>query len=40
MTSLWHMGVGLPWDFRVGPGTDSERRHLEQMLEDLPQKSL
>jgi len=40
MTTLWHMGLGLPWDFRVGPGTDSERRHLEQMLGDLPQKSL
>ena len=40
MTTLWHMGLGLPWDFRVGPGTNSERRHLEQMLDDLPQKSL
>jgi len=40
MTTLWNMGVGLPWDFRVGPGTDSERRHLEQMLGDLPPGSL
>jgi Transposase DDE domain len=40
VTTLWHMGLGLPWDFRVGPGTDSERRHLEQMLDDLPKKSL
>ena len=40
LTTLWHMGLGLPWDFRVGPGTDSERRHLEQMLDDLPQNSL
>jgi hypothetical protein len=40
LTTLWHMGLGLPWDFRVGPGTDSERRHLEQMLGDLPQDSL
>jgi hypothetical protein len=40
MTTLWHMGLGLPWDFRVGPGTDSERRHLEQMLGDLPRNSL
>jgi hypothetical protein len=40
MTTMWHMGLGLPWDFRVGPGTDSERRHMEQMLDDLPQKSL
>ena len=40
LTTLWHMGLGLPWDFRVGPGTDSERRHLEQMLDDLPRDSL
>jgi hypothetical protein len=40
VTTLWHMGLGLPWDFRVGPGTDSERRHLEQMLGDLPGGSL
>ena len=40
VTTLWHMGLGLPWDFRVGPGTDSERRHLEQMLDDLPRNSL
>ncbi|MGH7193755.1 MAG: IS4 family transposase, partial [Candidatus Saccharimonadales bacterium] len=40
LTSLWHMGLGLPWDFRTGPGTDSERRHLEDMLDDLPAGSL
>jgi hypothetical protein len=40
VTTLWHMGLGLPWDFRVGPGTDSERRHLEQMLDDLPTNAL
>ena len=36
LTTLWHMGLGLPWDFRIGPGTSSERRHLEEMLADLP----
>jgi len=40
LTTLWHMGLGLPWDFRLGPGTDSERRHLEGMLEGLPSKTL
>ncbi len=40
VTTLWHMGTGLPWDFRVGPGTSSERRHLEDMLTDLPPRSL
>ena len=36
LTTLWHMGLGLPWDFRVGPGTSSERAHLTNMLDDLP----
>jgi len=40
VTTLWHMGTGLPWDFRTGPGTDSERRHLETMVDDLPDRSL
>jgi hypothetical protein len=40
VTTLWHMGTGLPWDFRVGPGTSSERRHLEDMLAGLPRTSL
>ena len=40
LTTLWHMGLGLPWDFRLGPGTDSERRHLEDMLGGLPPKAL
>ncbi len=40
LTTLWHMGTGLPWDFRIGPGTDSERRHLEDMLSSLPRNAL
>jgi hypothetical protein len=36
LTYILHLGTGLPWDFRVGPGTDSERSHLRQMLDDLP----
>jgi Transposase DDE domain len=40
LTTLLHMGTGLPWDFRIGPGTASERRHLEEMLPDLPRQSL
>lgn len=35
-TTLQHVGTGLPWDMRLGPGTDSERRHLDDMLRDLP----
>jgi hypothetical protein len=40
LTTLLHMGTGLPWDFRIGPGTDSERRHLEDMLGTLPRRAL
>jgi hypothetical protein len=40
LTTLLHMGTGLPWDFRIGPGTDSERRHLEDMLDSLPRQAL
>jgi hypothetical protein len=40
LTALWHMGLGLPWDFRTGPGTASERRHLEDMLPQLPGDAL
>jgi hypothetical protein len=40
VTTLWHMGLGLPWDYRIGPGTASERRHLGDMLADLPDDAL
>lgn len=40
LTTLWHMGTGLPWDYRIGPGTDSERNHLRDMLGNLPTNAL
>lgn len=40
LTTIRHMGTGLPWDFRVGPGTDSERAHLRSMATKLPKRSL
>jgi len=40
VTTLLHMGTGLPWDFRIGSGKASERRHLEEMLPNLPSRSL
>lgn len=40
LTTLWHMGTGLPWDYRVGPGTARERTHLKQMVPDLPAEAL
>jgi len=39
-TTLQHIGTGLVWDFRLGPGTDSERRHLDDMLSALPPQSM
>jgi hypothetical protein len=40
MTTLLHLRTGLPWSFRVGPGTESERAQLRDMLDDLPRGSL
>lgn len=40
ITTIWHLGLGLPWDFRVGPGTDSERYHAYDMVDDLPPRAL
>jgi IS4 transposase len=39
-TTLLHIGTGLPWDFRLGPGTQSERRQLDDMRDNLPPRSL
>lgn len=40
VTTVLHMGTGVPWDFRIGPGTASERRQLEEMLSTLPPQAL
>jgi hypothetical protein len=40
LTTVWHLGTGLPWSFRVGPGTDSERNHLRRMIGELPERSM
>jgi hypothetical protein len=40
LTTVWHLGTGLPWTFRVGPGTDSERNHFRAMIGELPQRSM
>ena len=39
-TMLLHLGLNALWDFRIGPGTASERRHLEEMVTSLPEESL
>jgi Transposase DDE domain len=42
ITLLWHMGLKMPWCWRLGPSTASERDHLTDMLrhEKLPENTL
>jgi hypothetical protein len=45
MTAVHHVGLAMPWAFRVvpnnsGPSTESEREHLRDMLDELPTGSL
>jgi hypothetical protein len=40
LTTLWHVGVGLPWAWQRGASTSSERDHLRQLLSWLPERSL
>lgn len=40
LTVMWHVGTGLPWDWRLGPSDSSEREHLRQMIAALPADAL
>jgi hypothetical protein len=40
LTTMWHAGTGLPWDWRSGPSDSSERGHLLEMLPELPPGAL
>jgi hypothetical protein len=40
LTVLYDLQGGLPWAFRVGPGSESERAHLKSMLPELPDRAL
>lgn len=40
LTVMFHLGTGLPWDWRSGPSDSSEREHLMQMMAALPADSL
>jgi hypothetical protein len=40
LTTMWHVGTGLPWDWRIGPADSSERAHLLDMLSALPRGAL
>lgn len=42
ITMMWHMGLRLPWMWRLGPSNSSERAHVQEMLEDgdFPENTL
>jgi hypothetical protein len=42
ITMLWHMGLRLPWTWRLGPSNSSERDHVKEILkeETFPDKTL
>jgi hypothetical protein len=42
LTLFWHMGLRLPWTWRVGPSNASERDHVKDVLaqEDFPENTL
>lgn len=40
LTVLYHVGLGLPWDWRTGPSDSSERDHLLEMAKGLPENAL
>jgi len=40
LTSLVHLPTGVPWSWRLGKATSSERKHLLQLLPTLPPRSL
>jgi hypothetical protein len=40
LTTMWHAGTGLPWDWRIGPSDSSERGHLIEMIDGLPKDAL
>jgi hypothetical protein len=40
ITALVHLRLGVPWAWRIGKGTASERSHLVQMLDVLPPQAL
>jgi len=40
LTTAWHVGTGLPWDWRRGPVDASERDQLLEMAAELPPDAL
>lgn len=33
ITLMWHMGMGVPWCWKLGPSNSSERQHVMDLLE-------
>ena len=33
LTLMWHMGLKMPWCWKTGPSTASERHHLEELVQ-------
>lgn len=40
LTTSWHIGTGLPWNWKTGPADSSERTHLIEMLSSLPASAM
>jgi hypothetical protein len=42
LTLIWHMGLRMPWSWKSGPSTASERDHFHQMLceQQFPENTL
>lgn len=42
ITMMWHMGLRLPWSWRLGPSNSSERDHVKDILrnEEFPENTL
>jgi hypothetical protein len=42
LTLLWHMGLCMPWSWKTGPSTSSEREHFREMVatQVFPEKTL
>jgi hypothetical protein len=40
LTTLFHVGTGLPWYWKRGGGKESERNHLREMIAQLPRRTL
>ena len=42
LTLLWHMGMRLPWSWKMGPSDSSERAHFQELLrtQEFPENTL